>query len=151
VYVRMRSDGDTRSKIGTATFHGQDPSDVEVPLTSEAGGGWHEDTEDGKSCARARAFNKVLRFFSRAASSYTVRRECLTAAAESHAGLHTKLTFPPTAVQSFYPFHVLPSGASSRCSYFSLWAPFRPRILHPLRFLRIIPSQRRFLAWSSVV
>lgn len=52
---------------------------------------------------RARAFNKVLWFFSLAASSCTVRRECLTAAAESHAGLHTKLNFPAYRGAIFLP------------------------------------------------
>lgn len=62
---------------------------------------------EAKFCARARAFNKVLRFFSRAAARRPVRRECLTAAMESHAGLHTKPTFLPTA----------------RCNLFTLSTP----------------------------
>lgn len=98
----------------------------------------------GRSCERSRAFNKVLRFFSTSllmlvggGSTVYVRRECLTAAMESHAGLHTKPTFPPisgaifpTALPPLFSTQLEAAAAASlRCSCFIPRALSSPRIL----------------------
>lgn len=125
----------TYSKIGTAAFH--EPRRLRCrgsPRASGAEGGWNEGTGDGKSCARARAFNKVLRFFSRGKLVYGSSRMsngcCGIACRFTHQANFPAyrgaifLPLPCSSVGSINAlllFHSFPSANSSSRSF--LFAP----------------------------
>lgn len=112
--------------IGTAAYHGRnyplrrrDSSYFRGRKGRVIAEGGNEDMEDGKSCAGARAFNKVLRFFSRGKLVYGS-----SGMSNGCRGIACRFThqanFPAYCGAIFLPFpRPSSSGASSRCSYFT--------------------------------
>lgn len=130
----------TCSKIGTTAFHGRDAFDVEASLEGQEEGGT-KCTGDEKSCARARAFNKVLRFFSCGKLVYGssgMSNGCRRIACQfTH-----QANFPAYRGAIFLPLPHPSSRSIIALLLFHLYAPFSPRILHPVRF----PSHHHLLS-----
>lgn len=133
--------GATYSKIGTAAFH--EPRRLRGRGSPHASGGWNGGTGDGKSCARARAFNKVLRFFSRGklvyGSSGMSNGCCGIACRFTHqanfpayrGAIFLPLLCPSVgSINALLLFHSFPSANSSSRSF-----PFAPTFFSDERAL----------------
>lgn len=144
-WERWKSDGE-------AVFEDRNRSGIPRPrrfrhrllLRSPAGAGAQgsRGEEEGRGGAKLRVLSIKFYGSSLARRLVVVRRECLTAAVESHAGLHTKLTFLPTAMQSFYPFPDVLLRERHRAALISpLRAPsLREFLIHSLCFAPHLPS-----------